>query len=77
MIYKWPKVATLAYNTCSLYTFSSLMYSFLPRDNFLKKIFDFTDDRDCVAAVERLSVLHHSLDFILLSSGFIESIVEH
>ena len=43
-----------------------------------KKIFDFTTagDWDCVAAVERLPVLHYSVDFIFLSFGIMGFIVE-
>ena len=33
-------------------------------------------DLDCVAAVERLPVLHYSLDFIFLSFGIMGFIVE-
>ena len=45
-------------------------------DNLFKNIFDFTTagDLDCVAAVERLSALHYSVDFIFFSfriMGFI------
>ena len=41
-------------------------------------IFDFTTagDWDCVAAVERLPALHHSVDFIFLSFGIMDFIVE-
>ena len=41
-------------------------------------LFDFTTagDWDCVAAVERLSALHYSVDFIFLSFGIIDFIVE-
>ena len=43
-----------------------------------KNIFDFTTagDWDCVAAVERLPVLHYSVDFIFLSFGIMDFIVE-
>ena len=43
-----------------------------------KNIFDFTTagDWNCVAAVERLPVLHYSVDFIFLSFGIIGFIVE-
>ena len=45
---------------------------------FKNIIFDFTTagDWDCVAAVERLPVLHYSVDFILLSFGIMGFIVE-
>ena len=48
--------------------------SLLPKDNLFKNIFDFTTagDWDCVAAVERLPVLHYSVDFIFLSFGIFE-----
>ena len=42
-------------------------------------MFDFTTaggDWDCVAAVERLPVLHDSVDFIFLSFGIMGFIVE-
>ena len=43
-----------------------------------KNIFDFTTagDWDCVAAVERLHVLHNSVDFIFLSFGIKGFIME-
>ena len=43
-----------------------------------KNIFDFTTagDWDCVAAVERLPVVHYSVDFIFLSFGIMGFIVE-
>ena len=43
-----------------------------------KNIFDFTTagDWDCVAAVERLPALHYSVDFIFLSFGIMDFIVE-
>ena len=54
------------------------MHSLLPRDNLFKNIFDFTTagELDCVAAVERLLVLHYSADFIFLSFVIIGFIVE-
>ena len=41
-------------------------------------IFDFTTagDRGCVAVLERLRVLHFSVDCIYFSFGIIDSIVE-
>ena len=41
-------------------------------------MFDFTtaSDRGCVEAIERLPVLHVSVDFIFLSFGIMDSIVE-
>ena len=61
-----------------LSSFSSLVQSLLPKDTIFKNIFDFTTagDWDCVAAVERLPVLHYSVDFIFLSFGIIGFIVE-
>ena len=43
-----------------------------------KNIFDFTTagDWECVTAVERLSALHYSVDFIFLSFGIMGLIVE-
>ena len=43
-----------------------------------KSIFDFTTagDWDCVAAVDRLPVLHYSVDFNFLSFGIMGFIVE-
>ena len=43
-----------------------------------KNIFDFTTagNWDCVAAVERLPVLHYSVDFIVLSFGIMGFVVE-
>ena len=43
-----------------------------------KNILDFNTagDWDCVAAVERLPVLHYSVDFIFLSFGIVDFIVE-
>ena len=74
---KWQKLACLAQEICTLWfqffdaVFASKGYSF-------KNIFDFTTagDWDCVAAVERLPVLHYSVDFIFLSFGIIGFIVE-
>ena len=52
----------------------SLIFQRIP----LKNIFDFTTagDWDCVAALERLPVLHYSVDFIFLSFGIMGFIVE-
>ena len=45
---------------------------------FQKVTLDFTTagDWDCVAAVERLLALHYSVDFIFLSFGIMDFIVE-
>ena len=52
--------------------------SFLFKGYAFKNIFDFTTagDWDFVAAVERLPVLHYSVDFIFLSFGIMGFIVE-
>ena len=75
---KWPKLASLAKIICTLRSFSSLVHSLLPKDNLFKIIFDFTTagDWDYVAVVERLSVLHYSVDLILFSFGIMGFIVE-
>ena len=41
-------------------------------------LFNFTTaaDWDCVAAVERLHALHYNVDFIFLSFGIMDFIVE-
>ena len=55
----WQKQASLAQKT--LYIFSSLVYDMLRKMiTRSKNIFDLTiaGDRDCVAAVKRLHVLH-------------------
>ena len=46
--------------------------------NPFKNIFDFTTagDWDCVAAVERLTARHFSVDFIFLSFGIMGFIAE-
>ena len=36
---QWPKLANLAQKACTLYTFSSLVCSLLPKDKTFKKIF--------------------------------------
>ena len=58
--------------------FSSLVHSLLPKDNLFKNTFDFTTagDWDYVVVVERLPVLHYSVDFIFLSFGIMGFIVE-
>ena len=33
---EWSKVANIAQKICTLYTFSSLVYSLLPKDNFFR-----------------------------------------
>ena len=49
------------------------MYLMLLKDNLFKNIFD---EWDRVAAVECLSVLHYSIDYIFLSFEIIEFIME-
>ena len=51
---------------------------FASKGYLFKNIFDFTTagDWDCVAAVERLPVLHYSVCFIFLSFGIMGFIVE-
>ena len=73
---KWQKLASLAQEICTLYiqffgaVFASKRYPF-------KNILDFTKAGDwaCVAPVERLPALHHSVDFIFLSFGIMGFIV--
>ena len=74
----WLKLACLAQKICTLFTFSSLLHSLFSNDNLFKNIFDFTTDgdMDCVAAAERLPAFHYSVDFICLSFGIMDSIVE-
>ena len=38
---KWPKLDSLVHNSCPLYTFSSLLYSFLLKNNLFKNIVVF------------------------------------
>ena len=74
---KWQKLASLTQEICTLWfqlfgaVFASMGFPF-------KNIFDFTtaDDWDYVAAVERLPALYYSVDFIVLSFGFMGIIVE-
>ena len=56
----------------------SPLHLLLPKHNLFKNICDFTtaSDWDCVAAVERLPVLHYSVDFIFLSFGIMGLICE-
>ena len=74
---EWQRLARLAQKICSLWlqffgaVFASKGYPF-------KNIFDFTTagDWDCVAAVERLHVLHYSVGFIFLYFGIMGFIME-
>ena len=54
------------------------MHSLLPRDNLFNNTSDFTTagDWDCVAAAERLPILHYSVDFTFLSFGIMGFIME-
>ena len=76
--YNYVRLQTSGPENLPLYTFRSLMCSFLPKNNFLKNIFDFTatGDWNCVAAVERLPAIQYSEDFIFLSFGAIKPIVD-
>ena len=58
--------------------FNSLVHSLLPKDNLFKNTFDFTTAGVWVyvAVVERLPVLHYSVDFIFLFFGIMGFIVE-
>ena len=65
---KWLKLASLAQEICT-FQFQFFGAVFASKGYPFKNIFDFTTDGDwgCVAAVERLSALHYSVDFIFLS----------
>ena len=67
---KCQKLASLAQEICTLWLqfFGAV---FAPKGYHFKNIFDFTTacDWDCVAAVERLPVLHYSVDFIFCPLG--------
>ena len=58
------------------------MHSLLPKDTLLRtyltslQLVTTAGDWDCVAAVERLPVLHYSVDFIFLSFGIMGFIME-
>ena len=77
MKHKWQKLASQAQEICIL-SFQFFSAVFASKEYTLKNIFDFTTagDWDCVAAVERLPSLYHSLDFIFLSFGIMSFIVE-
>ena len=55
-------------------TVRSKCFLFQPFQNILH--FTTAGDWDCMAAVERLSALHYSVDFIFLSFGIMGFIVE-
>ena len=62
---KWQKLASMAQKICTLW-FQFFDALFAPKGFHFKNIFYFTTagDWDCVAAEERLPVLHYSVDFI-------------
>ena len=66
----------------SISTYQYCQYShasnFASKGYPFKNIFDFTTagDWECVAAVERLPVLHYSVDFIFLSFRIMDFIVK-
>ena len=74
---KCQKLASLAQEICTLW-FQFFGAVFALKGYHFKNIFDFTTacDWDCVAAVERLPVLHYSVDFIFLSFGIMGFIVQ-
>ena len=74
---KWSKLASLAQKIGTLW-FQFVDAFFASKGCPFKNIFDITTagDWDCVAAVERLPVLHYSVDFIFLSFGIMDFIVE-
>ena len=73
----WQKLASLAQEECTL-KFQFFGAVFASKGYPFKNIFDFTTagDWDCVVAVERLTALHYSVDFIFLSFGIMGFIVE-
>ena len=77
MLFRGFGPASLAQKICTLW-FQFFGAVFVSKGYPLKNIFDFTTagDWDCVAAVERLPVLHYSVDFIFLSFGIMGFIVE-
>ena len=63
---KWQKLASLAQEICTLW-FQFFGAVFASKGYPFKNIFEFTTagDWDCLAAVERLPILHYSVDFII------------
>ena len=47
MMHKWPKLASLSQIACTLYTFSSVMYSLPLEDNLFKKNVSHSDSLLC------------------------------
>ena len=74
---KWQKQASLAQEICTLW-FQFFGAVFASKGYPFTNIFDFTTagDWDCAAAVERLTALHYSEDFIFLSFEIMGFIVE-
>ena len=77
MTLKWQNLASLAQEICTLW-FQYFCAVFASKGFPFKNVFNYTTagDWDCVAVVERLPVLHYSVDFIFLSFGIIGFIVE-
>ena len=75
---KWLELISLAKIIYTLYIFNSLVHPMLPKYNPSKNIFDFTTTADmhCVAAIEHLTAIHYSVNFISLPFGIMDSIVE-
>ena len=71
------KLASLVQKICTL-CFQFYDTLFASKGYPFKNLFDFTTagDWDCMVAVERLPVLHYSVDFIFLSFGIMGFIVE-
>ena len=67
---KRQKLASLAQEICTL-QFQFFGAAFASKGYHFKNIFEFTTagDWDCVAEVERLPVLHYSVDFISCPLG--------
>ena len=74
---KWQKLASLAQEICTL-QFQFFGAVFASKGYPYKNVFYFTTagDWDCVAALERLPVLHYNVDFVFLSFGNTGFIVE-
>ena len=74
---KWLKLASLAQNVC-IFTLLVLWCTLcLDRIPFINtNDINIASDKDCVVAVERFPVLHYNVDFIILSFGIMDSIVE-
>ena len=77
MKHKWQKLASLAQEICTL-KLQFFGAVFASKGCLFKNIFDLTTagDWDWVAAVERLTALHYSVDFIFLFFGIMGFIAE-